>query len=111
MGLHARFGESSKALGLAEKLEAKRQAAEDAALDAKGVPTAATNLSLGFTDLKGSIPVKILDKMMVLLSDKQASKTLETLGTLAPDAELPTGTICPSEPSSSEYSYSSYSSE
>ena len=49
------------------------QAAEDAPLDAKGVPTAATNLSLGFTDLKGSIPVKILDKMMVLLSDKQAS--------------------------------------
>ena len=70
------------------------QAAEDAPLDAKGVPTAATNLSLGFTDLKGSIPVKILEKMMVLLSDKQASKTLETLGTLDPDAELPTGTIC-----------------
>ena len=37
---------------------------------------------------------KILEKMMVLLSDKQASKTLETLGTLDPDAELPTGTIC-----------------
>jgi hypothetical protein len=40
------------------------QAALDAPLDAKGVPTAATNLSLGFTDVKGAIPPKLMEKMM-----------------------------------------------
>ena len=40
------------------------QAAPGAPLDAHGVPSAATNMSLGFTDVRGSIPPKLMEKMM-----------------------------------------------
>jgi len=54
------------------------QAAPGAPLE-NGVPTASTNMSLSLTDLKGSVSPKLLSKLMVSLSDKQAKKTTEVL--------------------------------
>jgi hypothetical protein len=58
------------------------QAAPGAPLDANGVPTAATNMSLGFTDVRGSIPPKLMEKMMCVLDPKPGPSVLTHAGVM-----------------------------